>query len=182
MQRKFLWKEVMTFIARGCGRREVVNRGGNAELLEDIKRIKTKMEALEINQQRDPIGGDVSDNVEEPEEEKKFEADRAEVKLLKPMIGERMRPKLEVPTYQGGLDVNQLLDWINEMEKLFDYDEMDDERKVKFAITRLKGHPSLWWNGVWKERRNKGKLPIKNWDRIVAKLRGKFLHKDFHIF
>ena len=31
------------------------------------------------------------------------------------------------------------------------------------------------------ERRNKGKLPIKNWDIMVAKLRGKFLPKEFHI-
>ena len=65
------------------------------------------------------------------------------------------------------------------MDKFFDYNEIDDERKVKFAFTRLKGHPSLWWNGVQTERRNKGKLSIKNWDRMVAKLRGKFLPKEF---
>ena len=53
-----------------------------------------------------------------------------------------------MPTYQGAFDANELLDWINEMDKLFDYDETDDERKVKFTVTRLKGHASLWWNGV----------------------------------
>ena len=92
-----------------------------------------------------------------------------------------MRPKPEVPTYKGGLDTNELLDWINEMDKFFDYDEMNEERKVKFAVTRLKGHASLWWNGVQTERRNQEKVPIKNWDRMVAKLRGKFLPKDFQI-
>ena len=51
-----------------------------------------------------------------------------------------MRPKPEVPAYQGGLDANELLDWINEMDKFFDYDDRDDEKKVKFAVTRLKGH------------------------------------------
>ena len=40
-----------------------------------------------------------------------------------------------VPTYQGGLDENELLDQINEMDKFFDYDETYDERKVKFAVT-----------------------------------------------
>ena len=93
------------------------------------------------------------------------------------MIGASMRPKPEVPTYQGGLDVSELLDWINEMGKFFEYDEIDDEKKVKFVVTRLKGHASLWWNCVQTERRNKGKLPIKNWDRMVSKLRGKFLPK-----
>ena len=97
------------------------------------------------------------------------------------MIGASMKPKLEVPTYQGGLDANEFLDWINEMDKLFDYDQKNDEKKVKYAVTRLKGHGSLWHNGVQIERRNKRKFPIKNWDRMVAKLRGKFLSRDFQI-
>jgi hypothetical protein len=67
------------------------------------------------------------------------------------------------------------------MDKFFDYDETNEERKVKFVVTRLKGHASLWWNGVHTERRNQGNVPIRNWDRMVAKLRGKFLPKDFHI-
>ena len=45
-----------------------------------------------------------------------------------------------MPTYQEGLDVNELLDWINEMDKFFDYGETNDEKKVKFVVTRLKGH------------------------------------------
>ena len=67
------------------------------------------------------------------------------------------------------------------MDKFFDYDEIDDEKKVKFAVTRLKGHASFWWNGVQTERRNKGNFPIKNWDIMVSKLRGKFLSKYFQI-
>ena len=63
--------------------------------------------------------------------------------MLKYLIGASMRPKLEVPTYQGGLDANELLDWINKMDKLFDCDEIDDEMKVKFVVTRLKGLASL---------------------------------------
>ena len=59
-----------------------------------------------------------------------------------------MRPKLEVPIYQGGLDVNEILDWINELDNFFHYDETNDENKVKFAVIRLKGNASLWWNGV----------------------------------
>ena len=64
----------MVFQARGCGR-----RGGNVELLEEIRKLQTRMEALEENQQRDPIGGDVSDNEEDPKEEREAEADCAEV-------------------------------------------------------------------------------------------------------
>jgi hypothetical protein len=30
------------------------------------------------------------------------------------------------------------------MDKYFDYEEIDDEKKVKHVVTRLKGHASLW--------------------------------------
>ena len=53
-----------------------------------------------MSRQRDPVGGDVSDNEEEPEEEREAEANRAKVRLLKFVIGACMRPKPKVPTYQ----------------------------------------------------------------------------------
>jgi hypothetical protein len=40
------------------------------------------------------------------------------------------RPKMEVPTYEGNLNVDELLDWINAMYKYFDYEEVEEEKKV----------------------------------------------------
>eukprot|EP00253_Pinus_taeda_P027252 PITA_27252 len=65
------------------------------------------------------------------------------------------------------------------MEKFFDYEETEDEKKVKFAITKLKGHAAIWWDGVQAERKRLGKQPIKNWSKMVAKLRGKFLPSNY---
>jgi hypothetical protein len=95
----------MEFRARGRGR-----RGGNVELLEEIQRLQTRMEALEENRQQDPVGGDVSDNEKELEEEREVEEDRAKIRLMKYVIGVSMRSKPKVPMYQGGLDANKLLD------------------------------------------------------------------------
>jgi len=41
------------------------------------------------------------------------------------------------------LNLEELIDWINGMEKFFDYEEIKDEKKVKFFVTKLKGHASL---------------------------------------
>ena len=79
------------------------------KLLEEIRRLQTRLEALEVNRQWDPFGGDANDNEEELEEEREVEEDRVEVRLLKYVIGASMRPKRNVPTYQGGLDANELL-------------------------------------------------------------------------
>ena len=58
---------------------------------------------------------------------------------------------------------------------------MEEETKVKFVVTKLKGHVELWWDGVQVERRRHGKNPIKNWNRMVEKLRGKFLQNYYQL-
>ena len=65
------------------------------------------------------------------------------------------------------------------MEKLFNYEETEDEKKVKFVATKLKGHAALWWDGVQAKRKSLGKQPIRNWNRMVVKLRGKFLQSNY---
>ena len=72
------------------------------------------------------------------------------------------RPKTKVPIYEGGLNPEELTDWINGMEKFFSYEETEDEKKVKFSVTKLKGHAVLWWDGLQVERKRLGKKPIKN--------------------
>jgi hypothetical protein len=71
------------------------------------------------------------------------------------------REKIEVPMYEGNLDVEELLDWISYLEKYFDYEEIDDENKVKHVVTRLKGHATLWWDELQADRRCKGKSKSK---------------------
>jgi hypothetical protein len=49
------------------------------------------------------------------------------------------------------------------------------------AVTRLKGHATLWWEELQAGRRCKGKYKINNWDSMVAKLKDKFKPKDYRI-
>jgi len=53
---------------------------------------------------------------------------------------------MEVPMYKGNFNVEELLDWINYLEKYFDYEEIDDDKKVKCVMTKLRGHATLWWD------------------------------------
>jgi hypothetical protein len=83
--------------------------------------------------------------------------------------------------YEGNLDVEELLDWVRSMDKYFNYEDVDEEKRVRHDVTRLKGHASLWWDEMQDERRSKGKYKIKNWDRMVAKMKAKFMPKDYQI-
>jgi hypothetical protein len=91
------------------------------------------------------------------------------------------RTRIEVPMYEGNLEVEELLDWVRSMEKYFDYEDIKEDKMVKHAVTRLKGHATLWWDELQVECRSKGKQEIKNWDRMVAKMKEKIIPKDYQI-
>jgi hypothetical protein len=67
------------------------------------------------------------------------------------------------------------------MEKYFDYEDIDEEKKVKHAVTILKGHAMLLWDELQVDKRCKGKKKIKNWDIMVAKMKVKFIPNDYLI-
>ena len=160
----------------GVGRRRGIPVA-NAEVLETMQQIQAILGAIEGGHQRDPE--DVSEP-EAKEEEENVEL-TPDMRFFKSVLGSTSKPRLEVSASAGGLNLEELIDWINEMNKCFDYEEMSEEKRVKFAVTRLKGHATLWWDGVQVERRRFGKQPIKNWNRMVAKLRGKFFPSYYQL-
>ena len=96
----------------GVGRR----RGrpiANAEVLETMQQIQAILEAIEVGHQRDPE--DVSEpEAEEEEENVEFTLD---MRFFKLVLGSTFRPRLEVSSFAGGLNSEELIDWINEMNK-----------------------------------------------------------------
>jgi hypothetical protein len=67
------------------------------------------------------------------------------------------------------------------MDKYFNYEDVEEEKKIRHVVTRLKGHVALWWDEMQVDRRRKGKQKIKSWDQMVAKLKEKFIPKDYQI-
>ena len=81
------------------------------------------------------------------------------------------RPKFEVPTFSENLNPEELIDWINELEEYFEYEDIDDPDRVKFAKAKLKGHAKIWWQEVQLERNRKRKEKITKWEWMLAKLK-----------
>ena len=74
-----------------------------------------------------------------------------------------------------------MLDWISDMEKFFEYENTPDNRKVKIAVTRLKGPASLWWEHLQTDRQRRGKENIRTWLKMVNKVKKKFLPSDYQV-
>ena len=147
-----------------------------------MRELRARIAAMELGRLRDPVAGDMSEpEGDEQDEEATPMAKTPEMRYFQSIIGFTSRPKPKLPTYKGSLIAEHLIDWINELDKYFEYDELEENKKVKLAVTRLKGHASLWWDNVQVERRRKKKPLIKSWDRMVAKLRAKFLPTDYQL-
>ena len=67
------------------------------------------------------------------------------------------------------------------MEKLFEYEKISNNRKVKISITRLKGHASLWWEHLQTNIQRRGKEKIKTWPKMVNKVKKKFLPANYQV-
>jgi hypothetical protein len=107
--------------------------------------------------------------------------DAAQDRLIKSISNIGARERIEVPMYEGNLEVEEFLDWIRAMDKHFDYEDIEEEKMVKHAVMRLKGHTTLWWDELQAKRKRNGKKKIKIWDRMVAKMKDKFIPKDYQI-
>jgi hypothetical protein len=88
---------------------------------------------------------------------------------------------MDIPMYEGNLDVEELLDWFRALDKYFNYEDVEEDKKVVHVVIRLKGHATLWWDEMQAERHCKGNQRIKIWDRMVAKMKDKFITRDYQI-
>lgn len=97
--------------------------------------------------------------------------DSDEERFLRVLSRLNTKPHFTPLKYDGKLDSDQLMDWILEMEKYFNFESIVEERKVKYVFTRLKGCASLWWEHLQVDRKRRGKEKIKTWDQMTAKLK-----------
>ena len=67
-----------------------------------------------------------SDNSDDSDKEAESfddeEEDPEEVKVLKMLMKASSRPRVEVPMYESNLNVEELMDWINALNKYFDFE------------------------------------------------------------
>ena len=128
----------------------------------ELRRLQARMEAMERKN---------SENIDNNDEEESSEDEREEVdeevKVLKMTMKSSNKPRVEVPMYDGNLNVEELMDWINALNKYFHFEEIDDKKKVRYATTRLKGHATIWWDELQIHRERRGKPKIKSWDKML---------------
>jgi hypothetical protein len=148
----------------------------------DLRGIRARLEDMEITQRHIDGVGDVSDSEGENEVEHEREEVTAEYatneRLIRAIARMGAKEKMDIPIYEENLYAEEILDWIRALDTYFDYEDVEEEKKVKHDVTRLKGHATLWWDELQADRHCKGKHKIKSWDRMIAKMKEKFTPRD----
>ena len=83
--------------------------------------------------------------------------------------------KVDIPEFEGQLDPDIFLDWLQTVERVFEYKDIPEGKKVKLVALKLRKYASIWWSNVVSKRVRKGKSKIKTWEQMKSKLEAKFL-------
>ncbi|GFZ06728.1 hypothetical protein Acr_18g0008980 [Actinidia rufa] len=76
---------------------------------------------------------------------------------------------VEAPTFDGRLDPKAFTDWIREMDHFFEWHNLSDDRKVRFAKMKLISRAKLFWQSTEQRRQP----PVTDWVEMKEILREK---------
>jgi len=83
--------------------------------------------------------------------------------------------RIKVPEFEGKLDPEEFIDWLNTVERVFEYKDIPDDKKVKLVALRLRKYASLWSTNLNAKRLRERKAIIYPWEKMKAKFKARFL-------
>jgi len=66
--------------------------------------------------------------------------------------------KVDIPEFEGQLDPDLFLDWLHMVERVSDYKDIPEEKKVKLVGLKLRKYASIWWANLCLRELGKEKL------------------------
>ena len=83
-----------------------------------------------------------------------------------------------IVSFNGYFLKEDFLDWLLDLEDLFDYENVCYERQVGLALYKLSKYVLCWWERVQYDRIRQGKDKIRSWSRIKKTLAIRFYLLD----
>lgn len=87
--------------------------------------------------------------------------------------------KMDIPTFNDSAHIEEFLEWIIEVERFFDYMDIDEDQQVKLVVLRFKGIASAWWDQTVTNRRRANQRPVRTWEKLKKLLKQRFLPSDY---
>ena len=77
------------------------------------------------------------------------------------------------------MDPNVFSDWLVAIEEYFDWYEMIDSERVRFAKMKLTNSAKTYWQNVLQDMLRLGEPPITQWAVMKEKLQDKYIHPSY---
>lgn len=87
---------------------------------------------------------------------------------------------VDIPNFEGRLQPDDFIDWLQTVERVFEYKDIHEEKKVKIIAVKLRKHASIWWENLKKRRDREGKSKIKTWEKMRKELTRMFLPPHYY--
>ncbi|KAK2966361.1 hypothetical protein RJ640_021505 [Escallonia rubra] len=87
--------------------------------------------------------------------------------------------QVHIVEFDGDMEPEGFLDWMDNIESFFDWKEVLEGRKVKLVGAKLRGPASAWWKHYQNDRDSRRKAKIQRWDKMKEKLKAQFLPRDY---
>lgn len=68
--------------------------------------------------------------------------------------------KIDLPEFNGNMDLDEFLDWLNVAEEILVYKDVPLDHRVILVCTRLRGRVVAWLKQMKHTRNNQGKSRI----------------------
>ncbi|KAF6159583.1 hypothetical protein GIB67_008012, partial [Kingdonia uniflora] len=78
---------------------------------------------------------------------------------------------LKVPEFDGKSDADAFIEWLDKVERVFNYKKYGDPKQVTIVESRLTGFALTWWNSVQQARRTSGYRYITEWWKMRRELK-----------
>ena len=83
--------------------------------------------------------------------------------------------KVDVPSFDGNIDATTFSDWLVAMEDYFDWYEMSDIERVRFAKMKLVRLARKFWHTITSHLEQIRQPPIEQWEVMKDRLKEKYL-------
>ena len=81
--------------------------------------------------------------------------------------------------FDGRMDPNAFSDWLVSIEEYFDWYEMIDSERVRFATMKLNNSTKMYWQNVLQDMFRLSEPPITKWADMKAKLQEKYIPPSY---
>jgi len=69
--------------------------------------------------------------------------------------------KVDIPEFEGQLDPDLFWDWLQTIERVFEFKDIPKEKMVKIVALKFRKYASIWWSNILTKRVRKGKGKIR---------------------